>query len=357
MKKNGFKNAISLSAVTLGIFIVLAALQYVGVIDEYNGQLLTLSGIYIIVSLSLNLITGFTGQLALGHAGFMCVGAYGTAVSIMKFGIPLLPAIIIGGMITAVFGIIIGFPTLRLRGDYLAIATLGFGIIIQVLVVNLDSLTGGAAGLKGVPSFANTDDFILNAVINFTWVFAFTILTIVIIKNFIDSSHGRAVISIREDEIAANSMGINTAYYKMLSFTLSAFLAGVGGGLYAIYFGYLNPAMFGWLNSVNFVVIIVLGGLGSITGTIFASVIFTYTQEWLRSLGDFRLVVFGLALIIVMIFWPNGLMGTNEISIIKFIKRVRNGEITPGKMKDSIIGLTKRTGRKNSSGDAGKGAK
>ena len=357
MKKNKIQNAISLSAVTLLIFIILAGLQYIGVIDEYNGQLLTLSGLYIIISLSLNLITGFTGQLALGHAGFMCIGAYSTAVSMMKFGVPLLLAIIIGGLMTAVFGIIIGFPTLRLRGDYLAIATLGFGIIIQVLVVNLDSLTGGAAGLKGVPSFANTDDFVINAIIKFTWVFVFAILTIVIVKNFINSSHGRAVISIREDEIAANSMGINTAYYKMLSFTLSAFLAGLGGGLYAVYFGYLNPSMFGWLNSVNFVVIIVLGGLGSITGTILASVGFTYTQEWLRELGDFRLAVFGLALIIVMIFWPNGLMGTNEFSIVSFIKKVRNGEITPGKIKDSIIGLLNRIGRKKSADDAGKGVK
>ena len=314
-------NTLTLLAAVIAVYIVLAALQYFQIIDEYNGQTLALSGIYVIVSLSLNLITGFTGQLALGQAGFMCVGAYTTAVAIMKFNVPMLFAIIIGGLVTSVFGVIIGFPTLRMRGDYLAIATLGFGEIIRVLINNLDSLTGGPTGLNGIPSFADTGDFILDAIIKFSWIFGFTIITLVIIKNLVASSPGRAIISIREDEIASNSMGINVAYYKVFSFTLSAFLAGIGGGLYAIHFSYLNPDMFRFMNSVNFVVIVVLGGLGSITGTIIAAIGFTYIQEWLRALGDFRLVVFGLALIIVMLFWPSGLMGSKEFSIVGFVRR------------------------------------
>ncbi len=321
MKKNRIFNTVTLVLTSVVVFIVLALLLYTGIIDEYNGQLLTLAGIYIIVSLSLNLITGFTGQLSLGQAGFMSIGAYSTAIAMMTFHMPLVAGIIFGGLVTALFGFLIGFPTLRLRGDYLAITTLGFGEIIRVLMVNLESLTGGAAGLKGVPPFSETGDFVLDALIKFSWVYAFVVLTVVVVSNLINSSPGRAIVSIREDEIAANSMGINVPYYKMFSFTMSAFLAGIGGGLYAIYFGYLNPMMFGFMSSVNFVVIVVLGGLGSITGTIFAGVGFTYIQEWLRVFKDFRLVIFALALIAVMLFWPKGLMGTNEISIVKLVKK------------------------------------
>lgn len=333
MNKNKITNTLTLVGVALIIYIILALLMFIGVIDEYNGQILTTSGIYVIVALSLNLITGFTGQLALGHAGFMSVGAYTTAICIMKGGIPLLPSVLIGGMMTAVFGFIIGFPTLRLRGDYLAIATLGFGEIIRVIMVNLEGLTGGAAGMKGIPSFANTGDFVLDLVIKFSWVFAFTVVVIAVVSNLINSSTGRAIISIREDEIASNSMGINVSYYKMLSFTISAFFAGVGGGLYAMLIGYLNPVMFGWINSMNFVVIVVLGGLGSITGTVISGVGFTFIQEWLRKFQDYRLVVFGLVLILAMLFWQKGLMGTNEFSIVKFVKDLFAGEYSLEKIK------------------------
>jgi branched-chain amino acid transport system permease protein len=334
MKKNGKINGLILVCVSILVFIILAALMKLGVIGEYNGQLLITACIYIIVALSLNLITGFTGQFALGQAGFMSVGAYTTAICIMKGGIPLLPSLIIAGFITGAFGLIIGFPTLRLRGDYLAIATLGFGEVIRVIMINLTSLTGGAAGLKGIPPFAATGDFIMDMIIKFAWVYIFMILAIAVISNLINSSPGRAIISIREDEIASNSMGVNVAYYKMLSFTLSAFIAGVGGGLYALLIGYLNPTMFGWMNSVNFVVIIVLGGLGSITGTVIAGLGFTFIQEWLRELKDFRLFIFGLVLIIAMLFWQKGLMGNKEFSVVKFVRGLFGGEYTPSKINE-----------------------
>ncbi len=344
--KNRAFNILTLTLVSTVIFVILLILQYFKVISEYTGLLLTLAGIYVIVSLSLNLITGFTGQLSLGHAGFMCVGAYTTAIAIIKYGMPIPIALILGGIMTALFGLAIGIPTLRLRGDYLAITTLGFGEIIRVIIVNLDSLTGGAAGLKGIPTFSNTGDFIIDAIIRFSWVYIIMILVIAVIHNLINSSQGRAIISIREDDIASTSMGVNVAYYKVYAFTLSAFIAGVGGGLYAIFFGYLNPAMFGWLNSVNFVVIVVLGGMGSITGTIIAAVVFTYLQEWLRVFADFRLVIFGLALIILMIFWPKGLMGNKELSITGFIRQLRSGEFSPRQIKTKWNEFRQKKGRK-----------
>jgi len=345
--KNRLFNTLTLTLVSLVLFAILVVLQYFKIISEYTGLLLTLAGIYVIVSLSLNLITGFTGQLSLGHAGFMCVGAYTTAISIIKFGMPIPIALILGGLMTGLFGLAIGVPTLRLRGDYLAITTLGFGEIIRVIIVNLDSLTGGAAGLKGIPTFSNTGDFILDAIIRFSWVYVVMILVIAVVHNLINSSQGRAIISIREDDIASTSMGVNVAYYKVYAFTLSAFIAGVGGGLYAIFFGYLNPAMFGWLNSVNFVVIVVLGGMGSITGTIIAAVVFTYLQEWLRVFEDFRLVIFGVALILLMIFWPKGLMGNKEFSITGFFRKLFSGQLSLGLIKSKWQQLRLKKARKN----------
>lgn len=291
-------------------FIFIVGLIYLGIIDEYTAQILTFAAINVIIALSLNLISGFTGQLALGHAGFMAIGAYATAALVMQLHLPILVAILVGGVVTAVFGFVIGFPTLRLNGDYLAIVTLGFGEIIRVLMINAEKITGGAAGLKGIPSFSK--DIALNPTLSFVWVFLFMIGIIILISNLIKSSHGRAIISIREDEIASNAMGINVFYYKMFSFTLSAFIAGIGGGLYALFFGYLNPTMFNFLKSCDFLVIVVLGGMGSIIGTVATGFILTYLQEFLRFLQDYRLVIYPLILIIIMLFKPTGLIGLVE---------------------------------------------
>lgn len=292
------------------VFLVSVSLIYFGIINEYTAQILTFAAINVIIALSLNLISGFTGQLALGHAGFMAIGAYATAVLVMEFKVLNLPAIFAGGLVTAGFGFVIGFPTLRLKDDYLAIVTLGFAEIIRVLMINAEKITGGAAGLKGIPSFSN--NMSLNPVVSFIWVFLFMIGSIVLISNLIRSSHGRAIISIREDEIASNAMGINVFYYKMFSFTLSAFIAGTGGGLYALFFGYLNPTMFNFLKSCDFLVIVVLGGMGSIVGTVATGFILTYLQEFLRFLQDYRLVIYPLILIVIMLFKPTGLIGLVE---------------------------------------------
>jgi branched-chain amino acid transport system permease protein len=304
------KNFLIPLAIVIAGAIVIVALMYLGILDEYTAQILTFAAINVIVALGLNLISGFTGQLALGHAGFMAIGAYSTAILIMRLHFPLFIAILIGGLITALFGMIIGFPTLRLKGDYLAIVTLGFGEIIRVIMINTESLTGGAAGLKGLPSFS--DDINLGPIISFVWVYFFMIAVIVLVNNLIKSSQGRAIVSIREDEIAANAMGINVFYYKMFAFTLSAFIAGIGGGLYALLFGYLNPTMFTWLKSMDFLMIVVLGGMGSIVGTVATGFILTYLQEFLRILQDYRLVIYPLILIFIMLFKPTGLVGIVE---------------------------------------------
>lgn len=291
-------------------FVIMAVLIYLGIIDEYTAQILTFGAINVIIALSLNLISGFTGQLALGHAGFMAIGAYSTAALVMQLQTPIIVAILVGGIITAIFGFVIGFPTLRLKGDYLAIVTLGFGEIIRVLMINAEKITGGAAGLKGIPSFSK--DYALNPTVSFIWVFLFLIGIIILMNNLIKSSHGRAIISIREDEIASNAMGVNVFYMKMFSFTLSAFIAGIGGGLYALFFGYLNPTMFNFLKSCDFLVIVVLGGMGSILGTVVTGFILTYLQEFLRFFQDYRLVIYPLILITIMLFKPNGLIGLIE---------------------------------------------
>lgn len=313
------RNFILLALVAVAFVAIPGLLIKLEIIDEYTAQILTLSGVNAIIAISLNLISGITGQLALGHAGFMAIGAYTTAFLTMRAGIPLPLSIIGGGFMTAIFGILIGFPTLKLSGDYLAIVTLGFGEIIRVVMINMRTITGGAAGLKGIPAF--TDDILAQPVVSFMVVTGTLVLTLAAITNFLVSSYGRAIISIREDEIAAASNGIPVFFYKMMSFTISAFIAGIGGGLYAPFFGYLNPTMFTFLKSVDFLIIVVLGGMGSITGTIISSYVLTYLQEFLRFLKDYRLVIYPLILILIMLFRPKGLLGRTEFSITGFFER------------------------------------
>ena len=321
MKINKLKLVINIVVIALVLFGV-GGLIYKDILNAYAAQLLIITGITIIIALSLNLISGFTGQLALGHAGFMAVGAYTTAVMMMKLNFPIFPSIIAGGLMSAVFGFLIGFPTLKLKGDYLAIVTLGFGEIIRVIMINLEGITGGAAGLKGVPSF--TENLMLQNSVSYIWVYSFLIGTVIIMSNLIKSSPGRAIVSVREDEIASNSMGINIFYYKMFSFTVSAFFAGLGGGLYALYFGYLNPTMFDFLKSVDFLIVVVLGGMGSIPGTIIAGFIYTFLQEFLKffeGIKEYRLVIIPLILILIMLFSPQGLVGMYRSVLNKFKKK------------------------------------
>lgn len=281
------------------VFLATDVFDWVNSFQQVN---IIWAGINVILAVSLNLVVGFTGQLALGHAGFMAIGAYTSAVLTVNFGIPFPVAILAGAIMAFLMGIVIGLPTLRLRGDYLAIATLGFGEIIRGVLVNIEYV-GGAAGINGIPK-----------VTNWTWTFVMTVFTVVMINNFIKSLHGKACITIRDDEVAAELMGINTTYYKTLAFSLGAFFAGVAGGLYAHYFFMIQPATFALQKSFDALVMVVLGGLGSITGAVFAGLGVTFLNAALIELGAFRMVIYSILLVVVMIFRPQGLMGNKEFS-------------------------------------------
>lgn len=281
--------------------------------------ILIYAGINIILASSLNLVNGFTGQFSMGHAGFMAVGGYtsafltlflreqmGESFSTSSVGIILfIFSLFAGGFVAAGFGYLVGLPTLRLKGDYLAIVTLGFGEIIRVLILNIDSL-GGARGLPDIDKFSN-----------FGWVYSFVILTVFCISRLINSHQGRALMAVREDELAAQAMGINVTQAKVRAFIIGAFFAGIAGGLFAHYLRYLNPQSFDLNRNFEIIIMVVAGGMGSITGSVVAAVFLTYIREALRDLQiytklDFRMVIFSLVLIALMLLRPNGLFGKTE---------------------------------------------
>jgi branched-chain amino acid transport system permease protein len=300
-------------------------------VPPYYGRVIMLAGINVILAVSLNLITGFTGQFSIGHAGFMAVGAYASAyltvyhaqtwersLAAMIGGnvahaLIFLMAILVGALVAAVAGLVVGIPSLRLRGDYLAIVTLGFAEIIRIVILNIDKV-GGATGFT-VPGYTN-----------FFWVGAFAVLTILIVYNIVHSDIGRALISIREDELAAEAMGINTTRYKVLSFVISSALAGMAGVLFGHYTQFLSTNDFQFIRSFEIIIMVVLGGMGSLTGSVFGAIVITLLPEALRRLpGDFsqyRLVVYSALLILIMLTRPQGILGTREFGL-SWLKRAQ----------------------------------
>ncbi len=295
---------------------------------RYYHRILVMMGVNITLAVSLNIINGHAGQFSLGHAGFMAIGAYFAAfLTVYYFGpyvdkFPeeslqhlvlqnalLVVAVLLGGIVAAVSGFIVGQPSLRLRGDYLAIVTLGFGEIIRVLILNIEKV-GAARGLSGIPAWSN-----------FFWVFFFCGVTILISMRLVASSVGRAFLAVREDQVAAEAMGVNTTRYKVKAFIIGSCLAGIAGGLFAHYTpAYLNPTMFTFIRSFEVVAMVVLGGLGSISGSIVAAIILTFLPEGLRMVKDYmpggrdpRMVIYSLLLIILMLTRPQGLLGRREL--------------------------------------------
>lgn len=315
MDKKNKKYYLINTVAVVALFIVLQSLISLGVLNRYISTIIMLICINIIMASSLNLSTGFMGQLVLGHAGFMSIGAYAAslfAIALKSSGLPgfimLVACLLAGGLLASIAGIIIGIPALRLKGDYLGIMTLGFGEIVRIAATNLTGLTNGAQGLTGIPKIAN-----------FSNVYFIMVLCVAAIMMLSRSRHGRAIISIKENEIAAESVGVDTTYYKVSGFAISAFIGGIGGGLYAFTIGYIAPISFGFLKSVDILVIACLGGLGSITGSVLAAIVFTILPEALREFDAYRMIAYSLALILMMLFRPQGLFGTSELSTAKTI--------------------------------------
>ena len=316
MDKNKRKAYIINTISIISLYLVFFILIQTKVMNKYFMGIAIMTCIMIIMAMSLNIVAGFLGEMALGHAGFMAIGAYSSAyfsIALMDTGFPLpniivlILAMLVGGIVTGIMGFLIGTPTLRLRGDYLGIVTIGFSEIIRIFFINFEP-TGGAAGLKGITKL-----------VNFNNVYWITIVIIILIFTFGRSKQGRAIISIREDEIASEAAGIPTTRYKVLAFTVSSFFAGIGGALYAHYQAFVEPSKFGFMFSIEMFVIVVLGGLGSLTGSIVAAIVLTVLPEMLRGFAEYRLLVYSLALIVMMIFRPQGMLGRSEFSLTKFI--------------------------------------
>lgn len=308
---NNKKEWLSLVA-CIAFYAIVQGLIMLDVIGPFWELNLVLICINVILAVSLNLINGFTGQFSIGHAGFMAVGAYVGAVLTVKLQLPFIVAILGGAAAAGFLGFVIGLPTLRLDGDYLAIATLGLGEIIRITILNIPYV-GGASGFMGIPRFSN-----------FTWVFFATVFTVFFIRNLINSTHGRACISIRENQIAAEAMGIDTTKYKVMAFTIGAAFAGIAGTLFSHYFYIAHPASFTFMKSFDILTIVVLGGLGSISGSITAAILLTFVSAALASYPEWRMIIYSLMLIVLMLYRPQGLFGNKEISL-KIFGRLMGG--------------------------------
>jgi len=337
---------------TVGALLLAGAAVFTAqnIFDDYKIRILNLAAVYVILGLGLNVINGFTGLFSLGHAGFMMIGAYTAALlsmppaaKAMNFymkpliapltdvHLPIGLALPAAGLVAAFFGLLIAAPVLRLKGDYLAIASLGFAEIMRVLFTMAQSITNGALGLKGIPSINS---------MYFYWTTA--LVTLILVKQLVNSSYGRALKAIRDDEIAAEAMGINLFYHKVLSFSTGAFFAGIGGALLGFLVTTIDPNMFTFLQTFNILMIIVLGGLGSLTGTVISAIIVAVMMEVLRivdapinlgfislpGVAGMRMVIFSLLLLLVILFYQHGIMGTREFNWNWIINKIKhNGDI------------------------------
>jgi branched-chain amino acid transport system permease protein len=305
------------------------SLRETGWVDDYTYRVIMLCGINVLLAVSLNLINGITGQFSIGHAGFQGVGAYASAAltvfvlspwlqqhrwqdPVVASALTLTAAIVFGGVVAGIAGLVVGIPSLRLRGDYLAIATLGFGEIIRVIILNIEQV-GGARGFSGIP-----------LVTTFFGLYLMVVLLLALSRNLLVSSQGLAFLAVRDDEVAAEAVGVNTTRIKVIAFVLGAAFAGVAGALYAHFDGYLNPDNFRLDQSIIILTMVVLGGQGSITGSVISAVLLTVVLEWLRFLptitlggrsftpSELRMVFFSIMLILLMLWRPKGLLGQRE---------------------------------------------
>ncbi|MBQ9091420.1 MAG: branched-chain amino acid ABC transporter permease [Anaerotignum sp.] len=309
-------------AMVIAAFLVVFAMDQTGNLSRHTGNMLVPICINIILAVSLNLTVGFLGELTLGHAGFMSVGAYAGCIfaiyteEFLPMAVRFPMAMLAGGLVAAVFGILIGIPVLRLKGDYLAIVTLAFGEIIRSVIINLE-FTGGASGLKGTPQDST-----------YVIAFAVVLITLFVIMNLVDSKHGRAITAIRDNRIAAEACGINITYYKLLAFVVAGFFAGVAGVLYGHNYSILTAGTFDYNKPIEILVIVVLGGMGRIRGSVIAAIVITVLPEALRLLADYRMMIYAVVLVAVMVVnATNGLdKAMDKLGLDKFFSRRKGKE-------------------------------
>ena len=299
IKLSGKSLLIFRAAVIVVLFALLACVVEFKLLNRMMLSLVVPIGINVILAVSLNITVGFLGELSLGHAGFMALGAYVSALFTLNVkGLPpvltFITALVLGGLVAAFFGIVIGIPVLRLRGDYLAIVTLGFGEIIRG-VINVLPVTGRAMGLSRIPKYST-----------YVWVFVIAVITIFVSTNLLKSRHGRAICAIRDNYIAAEAMGVPVTRYKIMAFSLAAFFAGIAGALYAHNVTFIKPTDFDYNKSIDILVYVVLGGMGSIKGSVIAAIVLTLLPNLLRSADELRMLLYALALIVIMIFNAGG---------------------------------------------------
>ncbi|HGR2312009.1 TPA: branched-chain amino acid ABC transporter permease [Streptococcus pneumoniae] len=316
MKENLKVNILWLLLLLAG-YSLISVLVSVGVLNLFYVQILQQIGINIILAVGLNLIVGFSGQFSLGHAGFMAIGAYAAAIIGSKsptYG-AFFGAMLVGTLLSGAVALLVGIPTLRLKGDYLAVATLGVSEIIRIFIINGGSLTNGAAGILGIPNFT-------------TWqmVYFFVVITTIATLNFLRSPIGRSTLSVREDEIAAESVGVNTTKIKIIAFVFGAITASIAGSLQAGFIGSVVPKDYTFINSINVLIIVVFGGLGSITGAIVSAIVLGILNMLLQDVASVRMIIYALTLVLVMIFRPGGLLGTWELSLSRFFKKSKKEE-------------------------------
>jgi branched-chain amino acid transport system permease protein len=325
------KSALIQIAVGLAVVAILWGLNsaFETNLNPYYLRVIINCGVAIILALSLNLINGCAGQFSLGHAGFMGVGAYISAIltTLLPFGaffqtpVGIGSAVVLGGLGAAAAGYLVGLPSLRLKGDYLAIVTLGFGEIIRIIFLNIEAV-GGARGMTAIPRVSD-----------FFWVYLWAAVTFICLNRLMASSVGRAILSVRENDVAAEAMGINVSKYKIIAFVISSFFAGVAGGLFAHFQGFIDPSSFSFQRSVEVVIMVVIGGMGSLSGAVLGGIIVTMLPEALRIFSEYRLVIFPAILILLMLVRPLGILGRQEVW--DFFKKKPSKPKAAGKVAES----------------------
>ncbi|MGX7106332.1 branched-chain amino acid ABC transporter permease [Hutsoniella sourekii] len=315
MQRFHFRNIAWLVSILVA-FAIIFSLVEAGIINPFYKITLVTIMLNIIYAVGLNLILGVAGQFSLGHAGFIAIGAYSAAIFTTRMANPqqgLLVGLIVGVLVSMVVALVVGIPTLRLKGDYLAIATLGVSEIIRVLINNLRDLTNGPAGISGIP------------IITDWWhVFIALVVTTIFILNYVYSSQGRATMAVNQNEIAAQAMGVHTAKYKVAAFVLGSITAAIGGALQATYLGIVTPNDYTFNRSIDVLIIVVFGGIGSFTGSFIAAIVLGLLNLFLQDYGQLRMVIYAVALILIMIFRPGGLLGTKEVRVGQLASKLFN---------------------------------